>query len=656
MSGSGYYNYITGGLRISVPYNLDIQALAGSVLTQIAYIQESGTGPVSFMFTGPTGPTGYAGTGGGDPPGDTGPTGSQGPTGVSSSGDTGPTGSVGHTGSTGSVGVTGPTGGGGTPGGITGSLQFYVGTGTSLTGSSNLVYTSSTNTITLNSSTIHSNNTGSQIFSTPGTGTFTVPAGVTTLVFKAWGAGGAGSYAGPQYAGGAAGYVVKYLTVTPGQIFAVSVGGPGQFGYGHGGTGGMAAGSINGAGGSGTGTTSYGGGQYSALHLVSSTGSTNLYTLQACAGGGGGGGADGPTASIGGGATGVGSGVGYLLVSTGPALAPGGDGATVSEGASYVGGGGGGYGGGSAGTTSVGSAGGGNYIGTTGTFDISDGGSSANVSGGSLIAPGNTDSDYPGSPVGAGAYGGATGANGGNGYVVIKYISESLSLNGSGGAVTTANNTLDDGFGNMIISGNYYLPLTVNCTGTAGSGVVVTQQNLAKVQFGWNPSNGCFIYDSVNNQNLVYQGGTASGYVRTFNNILDDGSGNVNIIRNLAVSGTSSFTGSIAANSGIVINKGSGSITGTNQTVTIQHPAGTISFASPLTTLAASGVLGFTLSNTYIISSSLLFLTPDSNVGSMGPLTFSTTINSGSASIYLINASGISSITLSAGSVNFLVI
>jgi hypothetical protein len=74
-----------------------------------------------------------------------------------------------------------------------------------------------------------------QEFTTPGTSSFTVPSGVTSITVECIGAGGAGGLAngfglggnalGPAYGGGGAGgsYARKTLSVLPGQIFSVIV-------------------------------------------------------------------------------------------------------------------------------------------------------------------------------------------------------------------------------------------------------------------------------------------------------------------------------------------------------------------------------------------------------------------------------------------------
>lgn len=90
------------------------------------------------------------------------------------------------------------------------------------------------------------------VYNTAGSGTYTVPAGVTRILVEIWGAGGGGGgasnmaneYCGTGGAGG--GYTRKIIDVTPAQTLAYAVGAAG--------TGGAA-----GASGTGGGTTSFGG-------------------------------------------------------------------------------------------------------------------------------------------------------------------------------------------------------------------------------------------------------------------------------------------------------------------------------------------------------------------------------------------------------------
>ena len=109
------------------------------------------------------------------------------------------------------------------------------------------------------------------VFSTAGTSTFTVPAGVTNVTVKAWGAGGgagAGGNSDGGGAGGGAGFVQGSITVIPGENLTVFIGGGG---------GGGTTGLPTGAG---------GGGGYSGITRTSTP-------LSIAAGGGGGGGGTG---------------------------------------------------------------------------------------------------------------------------------------------------------------------------------------------------------------------------------------------------------------------------------------------------------------------------------------------------------------------------
>lgn len=67
-------------------------------------------------------------------------------------------------------------------------------------------------------------------FSTPGNGTFTVPAGINRLHVRMVGGGGGAAGANAQYAGGgggAGGYCEGYFAVTPGAVIPLSVGASG---------------------------------------------------------------------------------------------------------------------------------------------------------------------------------------------------------------------------------------------------------------------------------------------------------------------------------------------------------------------------------------------------------------------------------------------
>lgn len=130
----------------------------------------------------------------------------------------------------------------------------------------------------------------------------TIPAGITSMSVKIWGAGG--SSVGPGTAGGGSGYVGGTRIVTPGQTYVVSVGGGASSSH---------AGGFNGGG--SVGDSSYnqdygsgGGGGYSGVFSVSKA----FANAVAIAGGGGGGSGSsgGLKGGAGGGATGRDSGGG----------------------------------------------------------------------------------------------------------------------------------------------------------------------------------------------------------------------------------------------------------------------------------------------------------------------------------------------------------
>jgi hypothetical protein len=129
-----------------------------------------------------------------------------------------------------------------------------------------------------------------------GNQTFTVPAGVTQITVKAWGAGGGGGGNDDTVAGGSGGggaFVNAVLSVTPGQTFSTVVGVGGLAGAsdraGTGSGAGGGAGSGGAAGGQpGTqGDSGAGGGGGGGTFLYNSS---NVIVLVAGGGGGGGGG------------------------------------------------------------------------------------------------------------------------------------------------------------------------------------------------------------------------------------------------------------------------------------------------------------------------------------------------------------------------------
>ncbi len=274
-------------------------------------------------------------------------------------------------------------------------------------------------------------------FNTPtNSATWTVPVGVNSITVKAWGGAGAGGAivsgknGGP---GGAGGFVQGTLTVTPGSILNIYVGGAG----------------------SASSTLGGGGGGYSAV--ANSAG----YLLIAGGGGGGGsadaagpgsaGGAGGGSSGVagttaGGGATGGGAGTSSTVGTGGSTNGQNGTGSVGGVGSGGAGGGNGGSGGGGAGGINGGGAGGsgssnsggggggggqfggggGGYSGSTGQGAGAGGGSgfatstAANITltaGSGTTTPDTTDPYYTGST----GIGGASGANGNNGYVIILY-------------------------------------------------------------------------------------------------------------------------------------------------------------------------------------------------------------------------------------------
>lgn len=208
--------------------------------------------------------------------------------------------------------------------------------------------------------------------------TYTVPSGVTTIGIDAAGAQGGNSFASN---GGNGGRVQANLTVTPGQVLSIYVGGQGAAGPSSSGT---RAGGGNGGGGEGGNGNGYGGGGGGSSDIR--TGGTALSNRIIVAAGGGGGGYDCGTnyepGGNGGGLTGlVGFDCGSANTSScgsGGTQAAGGTGAT-SYGSSpgtlgaggnnslviYGGGGGGGYYGGGAGYWG-GGGGGSSYYGGSG--------------------------------------------------------------------------------------------------------------------------------------------------------------------------------------------------------------------------------------------------------------------------------------------------
>ncbi|MFD4535795.1 hypothetical protein, partial [Kitasatospora sp. NPDC058492] len=275
--------------------------------------------------------------------------------------------------------------------------------------------------------------------------TFTVPAGVSSVYARVFGAGGAGSprpYYTGQYGGGGGGYTTGTLAVTPGQRLTVTSGQGGVMNstsptYGGGGAGGQGFTNAAGAsatGGSGGGLSAVWNGTYGTTPLLIAGGgggsSPGADATTPAAGGGGGtnGGQDNQPAASGRGGTQTAGGAAATQTACAAATAgsqyQGGSGANNSG---YEGGGGGGggyYGGGGgacqrSGTLDPNGMGGGGSgynrgTGVTNTQTSNGTNSTGNGQGGT--SGGRTDTQYVRGIGDGGGY-----SNGGNGEVVIEW-------------------------------------------------------------------------------------------------------------------------------------------------------------------------------------------------------------------------------------------
>lgn len=235
-------------------------------------------------------------------------------------------------------------------------------------------------------------------FTAAGSHSWTVPAGVTSIIVKAWGGGGSHGFGSQGGIGGGGGYTGGNLAVTPGETLTVVVGG-GSFLTP---AGGGSAISPGGNGGYTTGS-SWGGGGGGASGIR--RGGTNL--LIAPGGGGGGsqgncgidgkggdagsgGGTSGKNGSNGGGAGGAVGGSGAGNGSNGIANGNGEASGTYCEDGADGGGGGGGHAKGRGGKEGTGTGGGGG--GGGGSALVPSGGTT--VAGNAHEAGNNADADY----------------------------------------------------------------------------------------------------------------------------------------------------------------------------------------------------------------------------------------------------------------------
>lgn len=248
---------------------------------------------------------------------------------------------------------------------------------------------------------------------------WTVPAGITQIQVKLWGAGGAGGNYVFNDMGGGGGFATATLTVLPSEQYKIIVGGGGQPGFG--------SGAYGGGGGKSGGVGGRGGGR-SAIRDISEV---ELITA-----GGGGGGGGGSTDNNGAGIASGGAGGGFLgQVNSWPPFngypgtqdegGLGGSnpdhGVSGASGSQFYGGEAilidNGYNG----------SGGGGYFGGGGGVDIGDGGGGGGSSyipsggttiGGNFNIPGNlSDIHY----INNSGYGGQKGQSGNNGLIVILY-------------------------------------------------------------------------------------------------------------------------------------------------------------------------------------------------------------------------------------------
>lgn len=256
-------------------------------------------------------------------------------------------------------------------------------------------------------------NAAATIVTTTGTGSWTIPAGVTSIQVELWGGGGGG--ASNFQGGGSGAYVVETSqAVTAGNYIYYEIatgGGGGGSSIGTGGSGGT--GYFSGGSGAGGSNLSGGGGGGSTAVTIGGTALNTGGTTYIASGGGGGG---------------VGNGIGYAYAASGSSGGAGGPGVS-----SYYAGGGGGSGtvGGNASgaTQGAGGTGGTSCTGTNGydtdtTASYFGGGSSAGATG--------NGKNTPSSSVGAAGSGGAAGGTSSGGTGTAGSGSDSGGGGGSG--------------------------------------------------------------------------------------------------------------------------------------------------------------------------------------------------------------------------------
>lgn len=317
---------------------------------------------------------------------------------------------------------------------------------------------------------VGSGTTNTTSYSTATSTTYVVPAGVSYVTVKTWGAGGAGGNGsggtGTGGSGGAGGYAKAVISVTPGESLTVVVG-----------SGGADSGTVSSGGGNGGG--------FSAL-LRSGT-----YLVQA--GGGGGGGGSRGSNSGDGGAGGAGGGASGLAgtVGEGSSAGGGGGGGTSSAGGTAGAAGSGGTAG-AAGVANAGGNGAGSDAATCNdAMEAADTGGNGGQGGGG--ADGNdTSSCSNGGGGGGGRYGGGGGGShatnnnrgGGGGGGGSSYVNPTGLVSGTdvqtAGSGTTPGNSGDSDRGS---SGNAGSGGTSTSGGTAGTDgrVVISYTSMGSV-------------------------------------------------------------------------------------------------------------------------------------------------------------------------------
>jgi hypothetical protein len=295
-------------------------------------------------------------------------------------------------------------------------------------------------------------------YTSVGNDSFTVPPGITGASFIVDGAEGVGLAA----AGGPGGQVSATLSVSPGDVYTVSVGG----------TGSVTSGGANG-GGAGGGGFPGGGGGYSSLTLASTS------TLELLAGGGGGGGDQGE--SVPGSRGGLG----------GAADGNGDTGGNQSDGSVTLDGGGGGSGGANGG----GPGNGGSYSGTAGSgqcpFPGPSGTSGSSFQGG---AGGAEVAGFSGGGGGGGGYVGGGGGGSGAGDSCSGSAPSAAGGGGGGGssfAATGISATYADGVwsgnsGNGEVRVSYSVATVTGVSTTAASNSYLTAGDTLPVQVQFN--------------------------------------------------------------------------------------------------------------------------------------------------------------------------